>query len=52
MSNKMQGVSIGVAEMLGRKEEAIEHNKILYEIRKAENEQREYELSATNRKEF
>jgi hypothetical protein len=38
MSNKMQGVSIGVAEMLGRKEEAIEHNKILYEIRKAENE--------------
>jgi len=29
MSNKMQGVSIGVAEMLGRKEEAIEHNKIL-----------------------
>ena len=43
MSNKMQGVSIGVAEMLGRKEEAIEHNKILYEIRKAENEQREKE---------
>ena len=38
MSNKMQGVSIGVAEMLGRKEEAIEHNKILYEIRNAENE--------------
>jgi len=33
MSNKMQGVSIGIAEMLGRKEEAIEHNKILYEIR-------------------
>ncbi len=40
MSDKMQGVSIGVAEMLDRKEEAIEHNKILYEIRKAENEQR------------
>lgn len=43
MSDKMQGVSIGVAEMLGRKEEAIEHNRILYEIRKAENEQREKE---------
>ena len=27
MSDKMQRVSIGVAEMLGRKEEAIEHNK-------------------------
>ena len=43
MSDKMQGVSIGVAEMLDRKEEAIEHNKILYEIRKAENEQRKKE---------
>lgn len=38
MSNKMR-VSIGVAEMLGRKEEAIEHNKILYEIRKKERQE-------------
>ena len=50
MSNKMQGVSIGVAEMLGRKEEAIEHNKILYEIREAENEQREKERQEENAK--
>lgn len=48
MSNKIQGVSIGVAEMLGRKEEAIEHNRILYEIRKAENEQREKERQEEN----
>jgi hypothetical protein len=50
MSNKMQCVSIGVAEMLGRKEEAIEHNRILYEIRKAENEQREKERQEENAK--
>lgn len=50
MSNKMQSVSIGVAEMLGRKEEAIEHNRILYEVRKAENEQREKERQEENAK--
>ena len=50
MSNKMQSVSIGIAEMLGRKEEAIEHNKILYEIRKAEKEQREKERQEENAK--
>lgn len=36
--------------MLGRKEEALEHNKILYEIRKAENEQREKERQEENAK--
>lgn len=48
LSNKMQSVSIGVAEMLGRREEAIDHNRKLYEIRKAENEQREKEKQKEN----